>query len=84
MRNVLFLILILFGCSNTKDPNDMGLVDRLPRGEYVIWNIGSRHIVKCIRADGKYYWVNDADFDINGIPGRDAHEYHEKTTIIIR
>ena len=74
----------LLSCAGPRDPNDMGLVERLPAGGYVIWNTGSRHIVKCVKDDGKSYWLNDAHFGENGIPGRDAHEYREKTRIIIR
>ena len=62
----------------------MGLVKYLPKGEYVIWNTGSRHIVKCLKSDGRVYWLNDADFDVNNISGYDAHQYREKTKIIIK
>ena len=61
----------------------MGRVEVLPKGEYVIWNTGSRHIVKCLRNDGKYYWLNDNDFERNNISGHDAHQYRDKTKIII-
>lgn len=63
----------------------MGTVKYLPKGEYVIWNTGSRHIVKCINVKtDKYYFLNDAHFSLNGIPGHDAHEYREKTKIVIK
>lgn len=78
-----FLIFLLFGCNQRKEPNDLGVFEKLPKGEYVIWNTGSRHIVKCLKSDGKIYWLNDADFDVNGIDGYDAHQYYDKTKIII-
>jgi len=85
MKYILFLFLILLlGCAAPKDPNDLGLVERLPKGEYIIWNTGSRHMVKCQNSEGKIYWFNDANFDENGINGYDAHQYINKTKIIIR
>lgn len=85
MRQFLFVFLIvLYSCNSSTNPNDLGLVDKLPKGEYIIWNQGSRHIVKCLRSDGKYYWLNDAHFKANGIDGYDAHQYMEKTKIIIK
>jgi hypothetical protein len=70
-------------CNGTRDKNDMGIVEKLPKGNYTIWNTGSRHIVKCAKDDGKVYWLNDADFKQNGIDGYDAHQYHDKTQITI-
>lgn len=75
-------MLFMVGCVEP-DPNNLGRVERLPSGEYVIWNYGSRHIVKCLRSDGKYYYLNDNDFWKNGISGHDAHQYREKTRIVI-
>jgi hypothetical protein len=86
MKKTIYLIIFtlsLVGCGGPKDLNNLGLVTRLPRGEYIIWNSGSRHIVKCQREDGKYYLLNDANFDVNGINGYDAHQYREKTRILI-
>jgi hypothetical protein len=86
MKYILFLlIIVLISCAGPKDPNDLGLVERLPKGEYVIWNYGSRHIVKCQNSEGKFYYLNDANFDQNnGIAGYDAQQYHEKTKITIK
>lgn len=85
MKLFLFIsLIVLLGCAGPKDPNDLGLVERLPKGEYVIWNTGSRHMVKCQNTEGKSYWLNDAHFEENGIPGYDAHQYREKTKIIIK
>jgi hypothetical protein len=81
---IFFLFVFIIGCNSPKDPNDLGLVERLPKGEYIIWNTGSRHIVKCVNKEGKSYWLNDAHFDENGIPGYDAHQYREKTKIVIK
>ena len=79
-----FAIIILTSCASPKDPNDLGYVDRLPKGEYVIWNYGSRHIVKCQNLEGKFYFLNDGNFDENGIPGYDAHQYRNKTKVTIK
>jgi hypothetical protein len=85
MRKIIFLMLIvLISCAGPKDPNYMGYVERLPKGEYVIWNTGSRHIVRCVNKEGKYYSLNDSHFAENGIPGYDAHQYREKTKIVIK
>lgn len=82
---ILILGLILMSCGGPQDDaNKLGLVERLPKGTYIIYNYGSRHIVKCVRPDGKYYYLNDSDFEINGIDGYDANQYHEKTKIIIK
>jgi hypothetical protein len=70
-------------CNAPRDKNDMGTVEILPKGNYIIWNTGSRHIVKCVKDDGKVYWLNDANFQKNGIDGYDAHQYHDKTQITI-
>lgn len=78
------MIVILVNCNTPKDKNDMGLVESLPKGDYIIWNTGSRHIVKCVKDDGKVYWFNDADFQKNGIDGYDAHQYRHKTKIKIQ
>ena len=78
-------LLVLFTVSCVKpDPNNLGTVKILPKGEYTIWNTGSRHIVKCLRPDGKYYWLNDNNFSRNGINGYDAHQYRNKTKIVIK
>lgn len=82
--NLLLFVTLIISCNRPHDPNDMGTVEILPKGEYIIYNIGSRHIVKCIRPDGKYYWLNDANFSINNIPGYDAHQYIDKTRITIK
>lgn len=71
-------------CNAPKYKNDMGTVERLPNGNYTIWNIGSRHMVKCLKDDGKVYWLNDANFNQNGIDGYDAHQYINKTQITIK
>jgi hypothetical protein len=85
MKKLIFLLLIfIIGCGSPKDPNNLGLVERLPKGEYVIWNYGSRHIVKCENNQGKFYYLNDAHFSQNGINGYDAHQYREKTKITIK
>jgi hypothetical protein len=73
----------MVNCNGPRDKNDMGIVEILPKGNYIIWNSGSRHIVKCAKDDGKTYWLNDADFQKNGIDGYDAHQYHDKTKITI-
>ena len=80
----ILLIFVLFSCARPKDDNYLGYVEVLPKGEYIIYNYGSRHIVRCDRTDGKYYSLNDANFNLNGIPGYDAHQYHNKTKIIIK
>ena len=41
-------------------------------------------MVRCIRKDGKYYMLNDSDFKVNGIAGHDAHQYQNKTKILIK
>lgn len=88
IKKLLFICLFfsLTSCLDTKpdDPNNLGLVTKLPKGEYVIWNYGSRHIVKCETSDGKFYYLNDVHFRENGIDARDAHEFHYKTTVKIR
>jgi len=84
MKYILILLILLTSCNNKKNANDLGLVELLPKGDYIIWNTGSRHLVKCLRNDGKYYWLNDADFDENGINGYDAHQYYNKTKIIVK
>ena len=77
------MMVTLVNCNAPKDKNDMGIVETLPKGNYIIWNTGSRHIVKCVKDDGKVYWLNDADFQKNGIDGYDAHQYTNKTKITI-
>jgi hypothetical protein len=81
---LLLLIIVLISCASPKDPNDLGSVERLPKGEYIIWNSGSRHVVKCQNSEGKFYWLNDAYFQENGISGYDAHQYTNKTKITIK
>lgn len=81
---LIFISLVILSCGRNQDPNDLGIVEILPSGEYTIWNYGSRHLVKCLRPDGKYYYLNDNDFEKNGIDGHDAHQYHDKTKIIIK
>ena len=71
-------------CSTKSDPNCLGVVEKLPKGDYIIYNYGSRHIVKCEKSDGKYYYLNDYYFKQNGISGYDAHQYREKTKITIK
>ena len=70
-------MVVSLGCNQRRNPNDLGVVKILPKGEYIIWNTGSRHIVKCLRPDGKYYWLNENYFSVNGISGRDAHKYRD-------
>jgi hypothetical protein len=84
MRLFFIIAIVLASCAGPHDPNDLGTVTYLPKGEYIIWNTGSRHMVKCQRPDGKCYWLNDSNFDINGIPARDAHEFRNKTRITIK
>lgn len=85
MRKLVYLLCIfLLSCAGPKDPNYLGYVRILPEGTYKIVNKGSRHIVYCYREDGKYYTLNDANFDLNGIPGYDAHQYPKLTTIKIK
>lgn len=82
---ILFICAVLMACVNkNNDPNDLGVVTDLPKGEYIIWNSGSRHMVKCLKKDGTYYWLNDANFSRNGIRGYDAHQYYDKTKVIIK
>lgn len=84
-KNLLIIFTIfIFGCNQPKDENYLGYVEKLPKGEYTIYNYGSRHMVKCVRTDGKYYMLNDTDFKINGIKGHDAHEYHNPAKIFIK
>ena len=86
MKKLFYILLgiTLANCNSPKDKNDRGCVERLPKGNYTIWNTGSRHIVKCLKDDGTIYWLNDADFNQNGIDGYDAHQYHDKTQITIQ
>lgn len=87
MKNILLsisIILILSSCAKPSEPKCLGLVNKLPKGEYVIWKYGSRHIVKCLNSKGKFYFLNDTNFSVNGIKGYGAHEYHKKTKIIIK
>ncbi len=85
-RAIIVFILFSFfiSCAGEKDPNYLGYVEKLPPGEYIICNYGSRHMVKCVNKYGKWYMLNDADFEINGIPGYDAHQYRNETKIIIK
>jgi hypothetical protein len=78
------IMIVTVNCNSSRDKNDMGVVEKLPKGDYIIWNTGSRHIVKCVKEDGYVYWLNDANFSINGIDGYDAHQYHDKTKITIK
>lgn len=76
MKKLIIFLLFSISCGNSyKDPKHLGYVERVPKGLYIIVNYGSRHVVKCIRPDGKYYTLNDAYFSINNIPGYDAHQY---------
>lgn len=86
LKYSIYILIISFitSCNGPQDPNDMGSVMYLPKGEYIIWNSGSRHVVKCVKSDGKVYWLNDHDFWKNGIEGYDAHQYHDKTKITIK
>lgn len=83
ITSILFFVL-LCGCAGKKDPNYLGHIRKLPPGEYIIYSYGSRHIVKCVKSDGKWYSLNDADFEENNIPGYDAHQYLEETKITIK
>ena len=80
----LSIVIAMVNCNGPKDINDMGSIEKLPKGNYTIWNSGSRHVVKCVKDDGKIYWLNDCDFKINGIDGYDAHQYINKTKITIK
>lgn len=85
MKKILiFLFLFFIGCAGKKDNNYMGYVEKLPPGEYIIYNYGSRHIVKCVNNKGEWFSLNDSNFEQNGIPGNDAHEYIKQTKIIIK
>lgn len=84
IKILIILVILLMSCGAPDDPNYLGYVEYLAKGEYIIYNYGSRHMVKCIRPDGKYYMLNDSDFEQNGIQGYDAHQYREKTKIIIK
>ena len=86
MKYLITLLITIFimACSNTKDPNDMGTVTYLPKGKYVIQNTGSRHMVRCVKTDGKIYWLNDNNFEENGIPAKDAHQFRNQTRITIK
>jgi hypothetical protein len=85
MKYLLISLISLFiSCNTPKDNNNLGLVEKLPPGEYIIWNHGSRHIVKCLMPNGKYYYLSDANFSINNIEGYDAHQYRNKTKIIVK
>jgi len=84
MKKLIIIILLLYSCGSNKSPNDLGYVEKLPKGKYIIENRGSRHLIRCTRPDGKYFWLNDADFSKNGIPGYDAHKYVDPTSIIIK
>jgi hypothetical protein len=84
---IITLIGILLACnpSSAKDPHDKGLVTILPKGRYIVQNAGSRHIVRCFNIVTKdYYWLNDAHFKLNRIPGYDAHQYSQPTAIEIK
>lgn len=81
-RNLLAILFFVISCNNT-DPNYLGNVERLPKGEYRIYNYGSRHTVRCVQKDGKYFYLNDHNFSKNGIPGHDANEYYEKDFVYI-
>lgn len=81
---IITICIILSGCGSPKDPNYLGYIQQLPKGEYVIYNHGSRHIVRCVKPNGEYYLLNDNSFKRNGIPGHDAHQYRNKTKIIIK
>ena len=83
MKKLILICLTFIGCAEHKDKMNLGLVNKLPKGEYVIWNTGSRHIVKCLKPNGEYYYLNDANFDLNGINAKDAHQFSEKTSISI-
>ena len=78
------IMITIVNCGAPTDKNDMGTVEKLPKGNYTIWNTGSRHVVKCVKDDGKVYWLNDANFQQNGIDGYDAHQYYEKTKITVK
>lgn len=77
------LMVTTVNCNSPKDKNDMGTVEVLPKGNYTIWNSGSRHLVKCQKDNGNIYWLSDMDFEKNGIHGTDAHDYIQKTQITI-
>lgn len=86
MRKIILLCLLylsIISCSNS-DTNSLGVVEKLPKGNYIIYNYGSRHIVRCEKSNGKYYYLNDYYFKQNGIPGYDAHQYRNKTKITIK
>lgn len=78
------LCFCLLSCAGPKDPNYLGYVKVLPEGTYRIVNKGSRYIVYCYREDGKYYTLNDVHFNDNDIPGYDAHQYPNLTTVKVK
>lgn len=79
------LCFCLLSCAGPKDPNYLGYVEVLPEGTYRIVNKGGgRHIVYCYREDGKYYTLSDVRFNDNGIPGYDAHQYPNLTTVKVK
>jgi len=88
MKIFLLLIISVFilSCASPQEKNSMylGYVKKLPKGEYIIYNWGSRHIIRCEKKDGKYYTLNDSYFKLNNIPGYDAHQYRIRTKISIK
>jgi len=87
---LLILSIIVLSCAGPQEKDRegnsiyLGYIEKLPKGEYVIYNWGSRHIVRCERKDGKYYTLNDSRFSLNNIPGHDAHQYRNRTKISIK
>lgn len=83
IKSIIIILLFCYSCNSKPDPNYLGYVHILPKGEYTIKQGGSRHIVRCTTKEGKYYLLNDSYFEENGIEGRDAHEYPNPTEITI-
>jgi hypothetical protein len=85
MKKYIIVILIVFlvSCVERKRDNSFR-VEKLPAGEYTIYNYGSRHIVRCIKSDGRVFYLNDNDFKQNGINGYDAHQYRNPTKVTIK
>lgn len=79
----ILLAITLASCNSEPNPNYLGRVDILPKGGYTLQNSGSRHMVKCTREDGKYYYLCDTRFKENGINAWDASQFLKPTYIMI-
>lgn len=86
MKKIILLIALfinLVSCNSEPNPNYLGRVDILPKGAYTLQNSGSRHMVKCVREDGKYYYLCDTRFKENGINAWDASQFYNLTYVMI-